>query len=173
MEIEIVTLAEVEEEGMTLEEQATKVNGAMMVIYEDPQYPEGFIFPAKRLENAKEIPRVLRDFNDRRGGSDYRPQIGFTRDVPGRASLDGSAHRFVQHNVRADNRSYGIALATAVGAVLTQMEIEIVTLAEVEEEGMTLEEQATKAPRGGGYRGDFPRGRGGGYSGQGGQRPWR
>ncbi|PIO77028.1 XRN 5'-3' exonuclease [Teladorsagia circumcincta] len=83
------------------------VNGAMMVIYEDPQYPEGFIFPAKRLENAKEIPRVLRDFNDRRGGSDYRPQIGFTRDVPGRASLDGSAHRFVQHNVRADNRSYG------------------------------------------------------------------
>ncbi|KAK6017066.1 hypothetical protein OSTOST_17445, partial [Ostertagia ostertagi] len=82
------------------------VNGAMMVIYEDPQYPEGFIFPAKRLENAKEIPRVLRDFNDRRGGSDYRPQIGFTRDVPGRASLDSSGHRFIQQNVRSDNRSY-------------------------------------------------------------------
>ncbi|KAK5965749.1 CCHC-type domain-containing protein [Trichostrongylus colubriformis] len=42
------------------------VNGAMMVIYEDPQYPEGFVFPAKRLENAKEIPRALRDYNDRR-----------------------------------------------------------------------------------------------------------
>lgn len=37
-----------------------------MVIYKDPEYPEGFIFPAKRLENAKEIPRALRDNNDRR-----------------------------------------------------------------------------------------------------------
>nr|CDJ90100.1 Putative 5-3 exonuclease domain containing protein [Haemonchus contortus] len=82
------------------------VNGAMMVIYEDPHYPEGFIFPAKRLENAKEIPRALRDYSDRRGGNDYRPQIGFTRDVPQRASLDSSAHRFVQHNVRYDNRDY-------------------------------------------------------------------
>ncbi|EPB69280.1 phage uncharacterized protein [Ancylostoma ceylanicum] len=82
------------------------VNGAIMVIYEDPQYPEGFIFPAKRLENAKEIPRALRDYSDRRilfsgdihmfqSGSDYRPQIGFTRDVPGRARLDDSAHRFI------------------------------------------------------------------------------
>ncbi|KAK6035876.1 hypothetical protein COOONC_26619 [Cooperia oncophora] len=80
------------------------VNGALMVIYQDPQYPKGFIFPARRLENAKEIPRTLRDYG--RTGSDYRPQIGFTRDVPGRASLDNSAHRFIQHNARSDNRSY-------------------------------------------------------------------
>ncbi|RCN29866.1 phage uncharacterized protein [Ancylostoma caninum] len=79
------------------------VNGAIMVIYEDPQYPEGFIFPAKRLENAKEIPRALRDYSDRRSGSDYRPQIGFTRDVPGRARLDDSAHRFIQ---REGNRGF-------------------------------------------------------------------
>lgn len=82
-----------------------KVNGCIMVIYKDPEYPEGFIFPAKRLENAKEIPRALRDNNDRRSGSDYRPQIGFSRDVP-RANLDNSAHRFVQRNARPDNRSY-------------------------------------------------------------------
>ncbi|VDM85675.1 unnamed protein product, partial [Strongylus vulgaris] len=79
------------------------------------QYPEGFIFPATRLEHAKEIPRTLRDYSDRRvsflgilkelcfdadcrlqNGNDYRPQIGFTRDVPGRATLDESAHRFIQ-----------------------------------------------------------------------------
>lgn len=77
-----------------------RVNGAIMVIYEDPIYPEGYIFPSRRLENAKDIPRVLRDYSDNRDGSNYRPQIGFTRDVPGRASLDRSAHRFVQHNAR-------------------------------------------------------------------------
>ncbi|KAJ1346905.1 5'-3' exoribonuclease 2 [Parelaphostrongylus tenuis] len=82
------------------------VNGAIMVIYEDPCYPEGFIFPARRLENAQEIPRTLRDYSDNRSGSDYRPQIGFTRDVPGRASLDSSAHRFVQRNVPYDTRPY-------------------------------------------------------------------
>ncbi|VDK72280.1 unnamed protein product [Cylicostephanus goldi] len=78
-----------------------------MVIYEDPQYPEGFIFPARRLEHAKEIPRTLRDYSDRRNGNDYRPQIGFTRDVPGRASLDDSAHRFIQREGGyGDDRGY-------------------------------------------------------------------
>lgn len=50
-----------------------QVNGAIMVIYEDPQYPEGFIFPAKRLENAKEIPRALRDYSDRRVSLSPKP----------------------------------------------------------------------------------------------------
>uniref|UniRef100_A0A0K0D335 Glycine rich superfamily member n=1 Tax=Angiostrongylus cantonensis TaxID=6313 RepID=A0A0K0D335_ANGCA len=39
-------------------------------------------------------------------GADYRPQIGFTRDVPGRAFLDNSAHRFVQRGVAFDTRPY-------------------------------------------------------------------
>ncbi|KJH53370.1 XRN 5'-3' exonuclease [Dictyocaulus viviparus] len=79
------------------------VNGAIMLIYEDPHYPEGFIFPAKRLENAQEVPRALRDYSDCRDSSDYRPQIGFTRDVPGRAFLDNSAHRFIQRDAVRDS----------------------------------------------------------------------
>lgn len=31
-----------------------------MTIYEDPSYPENFIFPASRLPNATEIPKTLK-----------------------------------------------------------------------------------------------------------------
>ncbi|KAK6058879.1 hypothetical protein COOONC_03533 [Cooperia oncophora] len=173
------------------------VNGALMVIYQDPQYPKGFIFPARRLENAKEIPRTLRDYG--RTGSDYRPQIGFTRDVPGRASLDNSAHRFIQHNARSDNRSYegdrnngggpgrgydggrggyqgggfnrggyggGQNGVYASGGYRQNSY-------GGQARGYSNSGYGNQAPRGG-YRGDLPRGRGGGYSGPGGQRPpWR
>lgn len=39
-----------------------------MVIYDDPSYPEGFVFPATRLKTATEPARTLKpgDWNDRR-----------------------------------------------------------------------------------------------------------
>ncbi|CAI4229922.1 unnamed protein product [Auanema sp. JU1783] len=79
-----------------------KSNGAIMVIYNDPVYPEGFIYPAKRIASATELPRTLKpqDWNDNRSGQ-YRPQIGFSRDT-GRAYLDSSGHRNLHHEIRDD-----------------------------------------------------------------------
>ncbi|CAD6184562.1 unnamed protein product [Caenorhabditis auriculariae] len=80
--------------------QDLPVNCAIMVIYEDPEYPEGFKFPAVRLEKAKELERTLKpgDWNERRDGQ-YRPMIGFSRDTP-RAQIDNSGHRHFEHHVR-------------------------------------------------------------------------
>ncbi|KAF8365792.1 xrn-2 [Pristionchus pacificus] len=75
-------------------------NGGIMVIYKDPSFPDGFIFPAQKLEGAKELERTLKpgDWDDRRNGQ-YQPMIGFTRNTGGRASLDSSGHRAIQHEV--------------------------------------------------------------------------
>lgn len=34
-----------------------------MMIYKDPQFEKGHIFPAKRLPGAVDVPRTLRDMN--------------------------------------------------------------------------------------------------------------
>ncbi|MFH4974236.1 hypothetical protein AB6A40_000945 [Gnathostoma spinigerum] len=73
------------------------VNNAVMTIYQDPQFEKGFIFPAKRLPGAKEIPRTLKpsDFDN---SNQYRPQIGFSREVP-HARLGDPGHRMLGREV--------------------------------------------------------------------------
>ncbi|CAJ0954862.1 unnamed protein product, partial [Mesorhabditis belari] len=75
------------------------VNNAINVIFDDPDYPEGFVFPATRLEKASELPKTLKpgDWNESRDGR-YRPQVGFSRDTP-RAHLDQSGHRHIRHEL--------------------------------------------------------------------------
>ncbi|CAJ0576149.1 unnamed protein product, partial [Mesorhabditis spiculigera] len=74
-------------------------NNAICVIYDDPSYPEGFVFPATRLATATDLPKTLKpgDYNERQSGQ-YRPQIGFSRDTP-RARLDDSGHRHMRHEM--------------------------------------------------------------------------
>ncbi|VDO11140.1 unnamed protein product, partial [Brugia timori] len=56
-------------------------NKAIMMIYKDPQFEKGYVFAAKRLPGAVDVPRTLKDTNlDRR--EPYRPQIGFLREIP-------------------------------------------------------------------------------------------
>ncbi|XP_064112535.1 5'-3' exoribonuclease 2 homolog [Macrobrachium nipponense] len=72
-------------------------NQVVTVRFRDPSYPEGFVFPARKLENAEPPPRVLKGDNVGSGppGS-YRPQIGFSRNLP-QASLGGAGHRALGH----------------------------------------------------------------------------
>lgn len=75
-------------------------NCGICVLYEDPEYPPGYIFPAVRLQGAKEAEKTLKpeDWNERRDGR-YHPQVGFNRNAP-RGGLDQSSHRHVNHHVR-------------------------------------------------------------------------
>uniref|UniRef100_A0A915APM3 5'-3' exoribonuclease n=3 Tax=Parascaris TaxID=6254 RepID=A0A915APM3_PARUN len=72
-------------------------NSAIMAIYQDPQFEKSFIFSAKRLAGAKEVPRTLKP-NDWNPNEAYRPQIGFTRDVS-RARLSDVGHRMIIHEM--------------------------------------------------------------------------
>ncbi|XP_059616160.1 5'-3' exoribonuclease 2 homolog [Phlebotomus argentipes] len=80
-------------------------NSVVTVKYKDPEYAEDFIFPAKKLSNAKEPPRVLKGANM---GHDqpYRPMIGFTRNLP-TASLSASGHRTMNHYSNDRQRGSG------------------------------------------------------------------
>jgi hypothetical protein len=77
-----------------------------MVAYRDPQFPDGYVFKAERLEGITETERVLKpkDWDNRRNGQ-YRPAIGFSRDIP-RAQLATSGHRTLQHTIN-DQRNGG------------------------------------------------------------------
>ncbi|XP_038071349.1 5'-3' exoribonuclease 2-like isoform X2 [Patiria miniata] len=66
-------------------------NNVLSVNFKDPQFPTGFLFPAKQLPGAKPPAKVLKpeDFDrvnrgggrgGRGGGGRYRPQLGFQRD---------------------------------------------------------------------------------------------
>lgn len=68
-------------------------NKVVTISYRDPKYPDGFIFEAKRLPGAIDPPNVLAPESR---PSNYRPQIGFTRNI-GQASLGDSGHRMVNH----------------------------------------------------------------------------
>lgn len=68
-------------------------NKVVTISYRDPKYPEGFVFEAKRLPGSIDPPNVLAPENR---PSNYRPQIGFTRNI-GQASLGDSGHRMVNH----------------------------------------------------------------------------
>lgn len=86
-----------------------KKNSCVMVQFRDPQFPPRFQFKACRLDGIKELPRALKpqNYDDRRQGP-YRPQIGFSRDIP-RASLSSSGHRTLDHYVTQQNRRSGPA----------------------------------------------------------------
>lgn len=52
-------------------------NNVFCVRYRDPEYPNGFVFPARRLAGAKMPDRVLKPGDlDEESNRKYRPQIG-------------------------------------------------------------------------------------------------
>lgn len=75
-------------------------NIVLTVRFRDPKYPDDFIFKAARLPKAVDPPTVLAPENK---PTDYRPQIGFTRNVP-QASLGGAGHRMVNHYTGGNNQ---------------------------------------------------------------------
>lgn len=74
-----------------------------MVAYKDPDFDAKYKFLSKRLSGINDLDRVLKpqDWNDRRNGQ-FRPMIGFTRDMPS-ARLSDSGHRMVQHEINQQN----------------------------------------------------------------------
>ena len=71
-------------------------NRAITVRYRDPKYPEGFTFPAVKLSNAVEPPKVLKQGVDQ-GNPHYRPVIGFNHNRSQFASVGEAGHRQVNH----------------------------------------------------------------------------
>lgn len=72
--------------------------GMVLIFSRDPFFEKTFIFEAERLKGAKTPPPTLRrgDWTERGargGGRGYRPQIGFTRNVP-QASFGRQQLRF-------------------------------------------------------------------------------
>ncbi|KAJ2944687.1 hypothetical protein O0L34_g4044 [Tuta absoluta] len=81
-------------------------NRVVCVRFIDPQYPEDFIFPARRLKNAVEAPRVLKPGDlSHQENRNWRPQIGMVRSNTV-ASLEMAGHRMLGHHLPRD-RSYG------------------------------------------------------------------
>ncbi|VDN00795.1 unnamed protein product [Thelazia callipaeda] len=70
-------------------------NRALMIIYKDPQFERDYVFAAKRLPGAVDVPRTLKDPNLDRGP--YRPQIGFSREIPQRG-LSDAGRRMVERS---------------------------------------------------------------------------
>jgi hypothetical protein len=71
-------------------------NRVITVRYRDPKYAEGFIFPARKLSNATEPPKVLKQGIDQ-GNPHYRPVIGFNHNRSQFASVGEPGHRQVNH----------------------------------------------------------------------------
>uniref|UniRef100_A0A182J174 5'-3' exoribonuclease n=1 Tax=Anopheles atroparvus TaxID=41427 RepID=A0A182J174_ANOAO len=65
-------------------------NSVLTVSFLDPKFADDFIFPARKLENAKEQPKVL--------GAGEGPVIGFGPRVD-RAQLGGAGHRMVNNRL--------------------------------------------------------------------------
>ncbi|KAL0868853.1 hypothetical protein ABMA27_007202 [Loxostege sticticalis] len=81
-------------------------NRVVCVRYQDPQYPEEFVFPARRLKRAVEAPRVLKPGNlSHQENRNWRPQIGMVRSHT-IASLEEAGHRMLGHHIPRD-RAYG------------------------------------------------------------------
>jgi len=78
-------------------------NGAISVLYRDPQYDPHFIFPAEMLKGAKIPEKTLKpkDFNQRFPGQSYRPQLGFTRDAGHHQTNPASAIRHIRSGIGA------------------------------------------------------------------------
>ncbi|GBP32333.1 5'-3' exoribonuclease 2 homolog [Eumeta japonica] len=80
-------------------------NQVLCIRFQDPQYPEDFVFPARKLKGATTPPRVLKPGNlTEQENRNWRPQIGMVRSNT-IASLDMAGHRMLGHHVPR-NRSY-------------------------------------------------------------------
>ncbi|KAM3959339.1 5'-3' exoribonuclease 2 Rat1 [Aphomia sociella] len=80
-------------------------NSAVCVRFQDPQYPDDFVFPSRRLKQAVEPPRVLKPGNlSHEQNRNWRPQIGMTRSHTV-ASLEAAGHRMLGHELPRQ-RSY-------------------------------------------------------------------
>nr|XP_033339263.1 5'-3' exoribonuclease 2 homolog [Megalopta genalis] len=77
-----------------------KNNKIYCIRFKDPQYSSNFIFPAKRLKDAREPPKVLKpvDFERMKRSNDkvFKPQIGFTPATQ-TASLTDAGRRMLGH----------------------------------------------------------------------------
>ena len=69
----------------------------LCVRYRDLKYGEDFIFPAKRLPNAVDPPKVLKPEDLANKGANFTPRFGFgeRRD---KAQLDQAGHRMLNHH---------------------------------------------------------------------------
>ena len=78
-------------------------NGAISVLYRDPQYELNFVFLAKMLKGAKIPEKTLKpkDFNQRFPGESYRPQLGFSRDSGHRPTNPSTAIRHIRSGIGA------------------------------------------------------------------------
>jgi len=78
-------------------------NGAISVLYRDPQYDRQYVFEAKMLKGAKIPEKTLKpkDFSQRFPGESYRPQLGFTRDSGHRPTNPSSAIRHIRSGIGA------------------------------------------------------------------------
>jgi Xrn1 helical domain len=73
------------------------INAALSVCYQDPQYPDGYRYLAKRLPRAKSPPRVL---------VEGRAQMGFDPNRQ-RTNLNPSAHRMLSGAIRGGGGGRG------------------------------------------------------------------
>lgn len=73
-------------------------NKVYCIRFRDPKYSSNFIFPARKLQGAKEPPRVLKpqDFEQMNRGNSWKPQIGFTPSTK-TASLSDAGRRMLGH----------------------------------------------------------------------------
>ena len=69
----------------------------LCVRYRDLKYGEDFIFPAKRLPNAVDPPKVLKPEDLANKGANFTPRFGFG-ERKDRAQLDQAGHRMINHH---------------------------------------------------------------------------
>ncbi|XP_061384389.1 5'-3' exoribonuclease 2 homolog isoform X2 [Danaus plexippus] len=82
-------------------------NRVVCVRYQDPQFPEEFVFPARRLRGAVDPPRVLKPGNlSHQENRNWRPQIGMVRSHTV-ASLEVAGHRMLGHQLSRNPRAAG------------------------------------------------------------------
>lgn len=82
-------------------------NTSIGVKFKDPQYPDGFVFKAVLLPEAKIPSKVLKPEDWVRGnGQPWRPQLGFNPNRQ-QAHLDQSAFRALGHNLNRNQHGGG------------------------------------------------------------------
>ncbi|XP_053684707.1 5'-3' exoribonuclease 2 homolog [Sabethes cyaneus] len=74
-------------------------NSVLTVKFLDPKYADGFVFPARKLEGARDQPKVL--------GANEGPVVGFGPRTD-RARLGNAGHRMMNHYTGANDRGGGI-----------------------------------------------------------------
>jgi len=76
-------------------------NGAVSMLFRDPQYEPNYVFEAKMLKGAKIPEKTLKpdDFNRRFPGESYPPQLGFTRDSGHRPTNPSAAIRHIRSGI--------------------------------------------------------------------------